>query len=92
MNAYEIIRRPRITEQSVYAQTENNQYTFEVHPKTNKNEIKKAIESLFEVKVLKVNTMNKRGKNRRVGRSLGTSAAWKKAIVTLADGDQIEGV
>lgn len=92
MNAYEIIRRPRITEQSVYAQNENNQYTFEVHPKTNKNEIKKAIESLFSVKVLKVNTMNKRGKNRRVGRSLGTSAAWKKAIVTLADGDQIEGV
>lgn len=92
MNAYEIIRRPRITEQSVFAQAAHNQYTFDVHPKSNKNEIKKAIESLFEVKVLKVNTMNKRGKSRRVGRSVGLSAAWKKAIVTLAEGDQIEGV
>ena len=92
MNAYDIIRRPRITEQSVHVQNEHNQYTFEVHPKSNKNEIKKAIESLFEVKVTKINTMNKHGKLRRVGKSTGLSAAWKKAIVTLAEGQQIEGV
>ncbi len=92
MNAYDIIKRPRVSEKSVYGQTENNQYTFEVHPQSNKREIKKAVESLFEVKVVKVNTLNKRGKYRRVGRSQGIAAAWKKAIVTLAEGDQIEGV
>lgn len=92
MNAYDIVKRPRISEKSVYGQAEHNQYTFEVHPRSNKKEIKKAIETLFEVKVEKVNTMNKRGKYRRVGRSMGVAADWKKAIVTLAEGDQIEGV
>jgi large subunit ribosomal protein L23 len=92
MNAYDIVKRPRISEKSVYGQTAHNQYTFEVHPQSNKNEIKKAIESLFGVKVEKVNTLNKRGTFRRVGKSMGIAAGWKKAIVTLADGDQIEGV
>ncbi len=92
MNAYEIIRRPRITEQTVFQQNLDNQYTFEVHPKSNKNEIKKAVESLFGVSVQQIKTMNYSGKSRRVGKSTGTTAAWKKAIITLAEGETIEGV
>lgn len=92
MNAYDIIRQPRITEKTVFQQNLHNQYTFEVHPKTNKNEIKKAIETLFGVSVTAIKTMNYAGKSRRVGKSTGTTAAWKKAIITLAEGETIEGV
>ncbi|NRA39097.1 MAG: 50S ribosomal protein L23 [Planctomycetes bacterium] len=92
MNAYDIVRQPRITEKSVFQQNLLNQYTFEVHPKSNKNEIKKAVESLFGVSVTTVKTMNYSGKSRRVGKSAGKTAAWKKAIITLAEGETIEGV
>lgn len=84
MNSYDIIKRPVITERSMYATTEKK-YTFEVAD-VNKIEIKKAIEEVFPgVKVKSVNTMNVRGRNRRQGITQGKTADWKKAIVTLTE-------
>ena len=89
--AYDIIKRPIITEQSM-AQTEMKRYTFEVAKTANKIEIAKAIEEIFGVKVAKVNTLNMQGKAKRVGRfPEGRRASWKKAMVTLtADSKTIE--
>lgn len=89
MNAYDIIRRPVITERSMTPvfDREGNQikkYTFEVPVSANKIEIKKAVEEVFGVKVAKVNTMKVTGKLKRMGRYEGRRASWKKAIVTLA--------
>ena len=84
--AYDIIRRPVITEQSM-ADTENKKYVFEVSKDATKIEIAKAIESLFPgTKVAKVNTMNVAGKAKRMGMNQGYRSDWKKAIVTLAEG------
>ncbi len=85
--AQDIIIRPIITEGSM----ENlaaGKYTFEVAKNANKIEIAKAVEELFGVKVAKVNTMNCNGKNRRMGRYEGKTPDWKKAIVTLKDGEK----
>ena len=82
--AYDIIKRPVITEQSM-AQTEMKRYTFEVAKDANKIEIAKAVEEIFGVKVAKVNTINMYGKEKRVGRyPAGRRPARKKAMVTLA--------
>ena len=72
----------------------DNAYTFEVHPAANKIQIKDAIKALWKVDVKAVNTMNCRGKDRRMrnNRGPGVTAAWKKAIVRIADGQKIEGV
>lgn len=85
----DIIIAPVITEKAAYA-TENNVYTFKVKKSANKIEIKKAIESLFGVKVLNVNTLITKPKDKRVGRYTGQTKTYKKAIVTLKDGDKIE--
>lgn len=90
MNAHDILRRPRLSDKTEYLRSERNAYVFEVHPSANKTEVAKAVESVFGVKVVKVNTLNRAGKKRRVGRSVGLTAAWKQAIVTLADGQSIE--
>ena len=89
--AYDIIKRPIITEQSM-GETENKKYTFEVAKSANKIEIAKAIEEIFGVKVAKVNTLNMIGKEMRTGRfPAGRRASWKKAMVTLtADSKSIE--
>ena len=89
--AYDIIKRPIITEQSMM-ETENNKYTFEVAKSANKIEIAKAVEEVFGVKVAKVNTLNMKGKEKRTGRyPAGRRASWKKAMVTLtADSKGIE--
>lgn len=94
MNPYEIVRRPRISEKTVHLQNKLNAYTFEVHPAANKVQIKDAIKALWKVDVKAVNTMNCRGKDRRMrnNRQPGVTAAWKKAIVRIADGQKIEGV
>lgn len=94
MNPYEIVRRPRISEKTVHLQNKLNAYTFEVHPAANKIQIKDAIKALWKVDVKAVNTMNCRGKDRRMrnNRVPGITAAWKKAIVRIADGQKIEGV
>ena len=89
--AYDIIKRPIITEQSM-EQTEMKRYTFEVAKTANKIEIAKAIEEIFGVKVAKVNTLNVMGKKKRLGaQPAGRRPNWKKAIVTLtADSKTIE--
>ena len=68
----------------------DNKFIFEVHPDANKHEIRQAIEHYFGVKVTDVRTMNVRGKVKRLGRFSGKRADWKKAIVTLAEGDSID--
>ena len=83
--AYDIIKRPIITEQSM-AETEAKKYTFEVAKDANKIEIAKAVEEIFGVKVAKVNTLNMQGKAKRMGRyPAGRRPDWKKAMVTLTD-------
>jgi large subunit ribosomal protein L23 len=84
------IVRPIVTEKSSAAYQERGEYTFEVHPTANKLAIKQAIEQLFGVKVTGVWTSNQRGKPRKVGKFSGTRPNWKKAIVTLREGDTIE--
>ncbi len=89
-NVYDIIRSPLITEKGSLLQADQNKYFFRVDCKCNKKEIKEAIEKIYNVKVLKVQTMNVRGKLKRVRYEFGRTARWKKAIVTLKPGDSIE--
>ncbi len=85
----DIIIAPVITEKSAI-QAESNVYTFKVNSDANKTQIKKAIEEAFGVKVVKVNTLNTKAKAKRVGRYTGKTKTFKKAFVTLAEGDKIE--
>lgn len=87
MKNFDIIIRPIITEKTM-ADMEEDKYTFEVAKKSNKSEIKKAIEEIFSVKIAKVNTMNMTGKVKRQGMNVGKRPDWKKAIVTLAPGSE----
>ena len=89
MDPREIIIRPIISEHS-YDLMEDNKYTFEVHKDANKIEIAKAIEAIFDVKVTKVNTLNVKPKPKRMRYQEGKTRSWKKAIVTLKEGDTIE--
>jgi large subunit ribosomal protein L23 len=84
------IVRPIVTEKSSAAFQDRGEYTFEVHPDANKGAIRDAIESLFGVKVTRVWTAQQRGKVRRMGGKPGLRPRWKKAIVTLREGDSIE--
>ncbi len=88
--AHEIIKQPLITEKSTKLKEANNQIAFVVDPNANKIEIRQAVEKLFRVKVLRVQTMNLVGKRKRYGRYMGWKSDWKKAIVTLREGDRIE--
>lgn len=90
MEAYQTLLRPVITEKGTTLKDENNQIIFEVDPRSNKSEIKKAVEKLFKVKVLSVHTQNRLGKRKRLGRTIGRRKNWKKAIVTLREGDRVE--
>jgi large subunit ribosomal protein L23 len=87
---YDVVRRPVVTEKSAGVQEARNQYTFEVHKDANKIEVKKAIETLFSVKVEAVNMITMPAKRRRVFGRPGHTPAWKKAVVTLKDGDSID--
>lgn len=87
--ARDIIVKPIVTEKSVTLM-EENKYTFKVSMSANKIEIKNAIQEIFKVKVVDVNTMRVSGKKKRMGRTEGRTSDWKKAIVKLAEGDQIE--
>ena len=88
--AQKIIRRPLVTEKSTRQKEEGRQYAFEVDPEANKIEIQHAVEHLFKVKVEQVRTSNALGKLKRVGRKIGKRPDWKKAIVTLKEGDRID--
>ena len=87
---YQIIIKPIITEKSMGIKETSNVVTFEVHPKANKSEIKKAVEQLFGVKVLSVNTINVKGKTKRLRFVQGKKKDWKKAMVKLQPGDTID--
>ncbi len=85
-----VLKTPHLTEKSVIQKDESNQITFKVAREANKIEIKRAIEKLFKVKVLRVNTIRNKGKIKRMGRHSGKRPDWKKAVVTLKEGDRIE--
>ena len=92
MKAYHyLIKGPIITEKTHAIRETANKLTFRVDMKANKIEIRKAIEDIFKVKVLGVNTIHVRGKAKRLGRTQGTRPDWKKAVVTLAPGEKIAG-
>jgi len=86
----QVVRKPLVTERFADLRERDNKFIFEVHPDANKHEIRQAIEHYFGVKVTDVRTMNVRGKVKRLGRFQGKRADWKKAIVTLAEGDSID--
>ena len=85
----DVILRPVISEKS-YGLLDENKYTFVVDPRANKTEIKQAVQAIFGVTVTQVNTQNRRGKHKRRGWIVGKRPDLKRAIVTLADGDEIE--
>lgn len=85
----DIIVAPVVSEKS-YSVLDQNWYTFLVHPDANKTEIKIAIQQIFDVRVLTVNTSNRQGKRKRTKTGFGQRKATKRALVKLADGDRIE--
>lgn len=90
MNVYQVLKRPVLTEKSDY-QRDDNQYVFEVDRRANKLQIKEAVEMIFDVEVVSVNTMIMKPKRRRLGRKMTTTRpAWKRAVVTLAPGERIQ--
>jgi large subunit ribosomal protein L23 len=89
---HQLIKGPIITEKTHMLKAAGNKVSLRVDVKANKVEIRKAIEELFKVKVLSVNTINMKGKKKSVGRTEGFRSAWKKAIVTLAPGEKIPGL
>ena len=90
--SYQVIKHPVISEKGTELTEKNNQYIFSVSTDANKIEIKKAIQDLYNVTVKSVNTMNVSGKKKRMRFKEGRTSSWKKAIVTLKDGDKIEFV
>ena len=83
LEPHQVIRRPLVTEKGTHRATRNNQYAFEVNPLAEKDDIRAAVESLFNVHVLKVRTQNRKGKPRRYRFKQGRTKNWKKAVVTL---------
>ncbi len=89
-NPRDIIFAPVVSEKSYDLVADHNTYTFVVDPRSNKTEIKQAIEKIFDVKVSSVNTMNRQGKRKRTGYTVGKRKSTKRALVTLATGDSID--
>ena len=81
---YSVIIRPLITEQGIHFANIKGAYSFEVNKRANKAQIKNAVEKIYNVKVQKVRTANRKGKQRRRGRAFGETSSWKKAVVFLA--------
>ena len=90
MDPHQIIIRPVISEKSYNLIETENQYTFQVDKRANKNQIKRAIEEAFDVRVHKVNTSNVKSKPKRQGLTRGRTSVWKKAVVRLQEGERIE--
>jgi len=90
IDIYDVVKRPMVTESSMRLLEDSNTYVFNVHPKANKVQIRNAIERLFKVKVLGVNTARRKGKPRRRGRHVSHLPNWKKAYVKIHEGDTIE--
>ncbi|MDX2169880.1 MAG: 50S ribosomal protein L23 [Deltaproteobacteria bacterium] len=89
-NVYDIVTSPLITEKGTMVSELGNQVLFRVRRDANKEQIRRAVETLFKVKVTKVRTLHLLGKTKRVGKSVGRRPAWKKAYVTLAEGQRID--
>jgi large subunit ribosomal protein L23 len=89
---FQIIKRPLLTEKSTRKKEEINEVTFEVDRRANRSEVKMAVQTLFKVKVQRVNLMQMEGKKKRVGKKVGRTANWKKALVRLAPGEAIENL
>ena len=85
----DVIIAPIVSEKS-YSLLDNNAYTFEVHPQANKTEIRQAVEAIWDVKVVNVNTLNRKGKTKRFRFTQGKRSDTKRAVVKLAPGDKIE--
>lgn len=83
LQPYQVLLRPLVTEKGMHRSTRDNQYSFEVNPLATKLDVRRAVEELFDVRVLKVRTQSRRGKPRRYRFRYGVTKKWKKAIVTL---------
>ena len=90
VNHYSILEKPLVTEKSTMMQEQGNRVMFQVRRSANKLQIKEAVQNIFNVTVLDVNTINVKPKSRRFGRHQGQTKAWKKAIVLLKEGDRID--
>ena len=90
LEAYQVILRPLVTEKGMHRSTRNNQYAFEVNSLATKDDIRRAVEDLFNVKVEKVRTQSRRGKPRKHKFTAGQTKTWKKAIVTLHEENRID--
>ena len=90
MNTYGVLIGPLLTEKGTHLKETNNKVLFRVNKNANKIEVKKAVEEIFKVKVEGVATINCKGKSKRMGRHEGKRPDWKKAIVTLKEGEKLE--
>ncbi|MFO0948867.1 MAG: 50S ribosomal protein L23 [Planctomycetota bacterium] len=89
LEAHQIVVRPLISEKGTHLVERHNTYAFEVHPLATKEQIKRAVEHLFDVQVVGVRTQSRKGKTRRYRMRVGKTSAWKKALVTLSEADRI---
>lgn len=90
LESHQVLLRPLVTEKGVHRAARNNAYAFEIHKQATKQDVKRAVEELFEVDVEKVRTQNRRGKSRRFRFRAGRTGDWKRAIVTLKPEHQID--
>ena len=89
-NVFDVIKKPCLTEKGMFLQETENQVVLKVDPRANKIEIKQAAEKLFNIKITKVRTANMHGKSKRVGKHIGRTNDWKKAIISLAEGQKLD--
>jgi large subunit ribosomal protein L23 len=90
MDYLNVIIKPLLTEKSTHQQETRNAYAFKVHPDANKHQIRQAVERLYQVKVVEVRTMNRKGKPRRTRAGMSKTSDWKRAIVVLDENSRIE--
>lgn len=90
LEPYQVLQRPMITEKATFAAERYNAYTFQVNPLATKTEIKHAVETLFDVKVVDVRTINRAGKKRRYKNRIGLTSGYKKAVVQLSEDYRID--
>jgi large subunit ribosomal protein L23 len=90
LEPHQVLLRPLVTEKGVHRANRNNQYAFEIHRDATKIDVRKAVETLFDVKVVKVRTQTRKGKNRRFKYRMGRTADWKKAIIELHSDNRID--
>ncbi len=90
MDMYRVVEKPLVTEKGTGMLADGNWVVFRVNPEANKIQIREAVQKIFDVKVLHVNTQIVRGKRKRFGKTMGQSKMWKKAMVQLKEGDKIQ--